>query len=107
MDTTILQQIDWALEKVRSMALPENEDIFSLEIYGKEDCWQVSGIVGPFARRIEDGQPSPVMCMLPLYDLEFSSKEEALDFAQKVHDILVERGKGPEAGTSRLLGQIS
>lgn len=92
------------LEKVRNMHLPEDEDLFSLEIRGKEGCWQVNGIVGPFARRIQDGEPYPVMCVLPFYDLEFSSREEGLNFARKVHDILVERGKGPEATTSRLLG---
>lgn len=86
------------------MPLPEDENLFSLEICVKEGCWQVKGIVGPFARRIHGEEPYPVLCVPPLYDLEFSSREEALNFARKVHDILVERDKGPEATTTRLLG---
>jgi hypothetical protein len=107
MYTTTSQQIDWALEKVRSMALPEDEDLFSLKIREKEGCWQVSGVVSPFAHRVEEGEPYPVMCLLPLYEVEFSSREEALDFTRKVNDILVKRGKEAEAFTSRLLGHIS
>lgn len=103
----VRQDVENILEKVRSMQLPDDEDLFSLEVREKRACWQVSGIVGPFARRIEDGEPYPVMCMLPLYDIEFSSKEEVLDFARKVHDVLVERGKQPEAITARLLGLVS
>lgn len=102
-----MQNVERVLEEIRHMHLPENDDLFSLEIRGEEECWKITGIVDPFAHRIEDGDPYPVMCMLPLHDLEFSSKEEALDFARKIHDILVERGKRPEISTVRLLASDS
>ena len=103
MITTNAQHVERALEEIRHMPLPENEDIFSLEINEEEGFWQIHGVVGPFARRIQDGEPYPVMCMLPLHELEFSSRKEALDFVQKVHDVLIERGKTPEGTTTRLL----
>ena len=106
MHTTAAQQIDTILEKVKLIPLPEEEDLFCLNVRESEGCWHVSGMVGPFARTIQDGQPFPVLCALPLSDVDFSSREEALDFAQKVHDILVERGKNPDGPTVHLLRNV-
>lgn len=101
------QHIEMALEKIRSMDLPEDEHVFDLNLHERNGVWDVTGVVGPYARTIPDGHPYPVLCMIHSMDLTFSSKEEALDYARKVHDILVERGKGPDAPTARLLGLIS
>lgn len=85
------------------MPLPEEEKLFALHIDGSGSSWRVRGVVGPFAHVIPDGHPVPVMCPLHLSDAEFSSREEALDFAKEVHDALVERGKQPEVSTYHLL----
>jgi len=103
MSTTTTQSIEIVLEKIQCMPLPEDEDLFLLRIREEKNCWRVSGILGPFAHTISDGQPCPPLCTLPLSDLEFSSEEEALDFARKVQDFLIERGKHPEGSTEQLL----
>ncbi len=96
-----------ALEQIRSMDLPEDEHVFDLNLHEGNGEWDVTGVVGPFARRVEEREPYPVLCMIHSHNVKFPSKEGALDYARKVHDILVERGKSPDAPTARLLGLIS
>ena len=103
METSLQDQTERVLEKIRSMDLPEDEKVFSLDVDGKDNSWHVSGIVGPFAHTIQPGCPYPTSYPLHLSELAFSSEEEAIDFAKKVRDILVERGKRPIGPTCRLL----
>jgi len=104
---TTQQEIERVLEKVQIMSLPENEHIFDLHVHEENNIWFIGGCVGPYAHTIADGQPYPVLCPLPVSDLEFTSKEEALEFAQEVHDVLSERGLEPDASTFRLLERQS
>jgi len=106
MPTATAQYIEMALEKIRTMELPEDERVFDLKLHERNEGWDVTGVVGPFARTIPEGHPYPVLCMIHSHNLVFSSKQEALDHARKVRDILVVRGKSPDAPTSRLLGLI-
>ncbi len=102
---TISQQnfTERVLEKIRVMPLPENEHVFSLHADEEKDHWRLGGVVGPFAHTIQDGEPFPTLCVLPLSELKFPTKEDALAFAKAVHDILEERGKGPDGPTFHLL----
>lgn len=104
MPSTSRQDIELVLEKIRQMPLPEDEHVFSLRLHEEGNGWRVRGVVGPFAHTVADGHPIPSLCMLPLSDLEFSSEKQALDFAHEIHDILLERGKGPDGPTFHLLG---
>lgn len=99
-----MKNIEAALEQIMSMPLPENEDVFSLEIHERNGVWEVDGVVDPFAHATPEGHPySSSMCVLPTFDLEFPSREDALEYAQKLHDVLVGRGKQPEGPTTYLL----
>jgi len=96
------QNIESALEDMRNVHLPDDVDLFALEIQEDHGIWEVVVIFDPFSHIIPDGHPYPASRDVPSPDLEFSSKEEALDFAQKLHDVLVERGKQPEGNTTYL-----
>ena len=106
MPIATIQHIETALEKIRCMKLPEDEHVFRLNLDERNGVWYVMGTVNTIAGTIPEGHPYPVLRMIHSHDLEFPSKEEALSYAQKVHDILVERGKSSDAQTARLLGLI-
>ena len=101
--TTQQHRTEKVLDEIRNMSLPENENVFSLHVDQEKDHWRVDGVVGPFAHTIIDGEPYPTLCVLHLSELQFPTREEALDFAQAVHDVLVERGRSPDGLTFHLL----
>src|SRR3990167_7957198 len=97
------QKRERILEGVRNMHIPEDKNVFTLNVQREEGYWYVSGSFDPFGHPILDGNPYPIPYELHLSDLKFPSREEALDFARKVHDVLVERGRNPEKTTVHFL----
>ena len=94
------KQIESALEEISRMPLPENETVFAIDLHEREGHWQVGAVISPFASASPD---YPSKCVLPTFDFDFLTREEALKYAQDVGNILVDRGKDPDGPTASLL----
>ena len=105
--TSESKKIELALEEIRNMALPADEEVFEIDVYKNIDNWIVDAVIGPFARATQPGEPYASSCIIPSFDLIFSSEKEALVYARQVNDILIERGKSPTGPTEDLFEEAT
>ncbi len=98
------EQIEAALEEIRNTPIPENITVFSIDINERGDkAYGVYISIDPFAHTTPEGGDYHLSQSLPFFDFQFPSEREALDYAKKVHDILIEKGMGPGGPTAYLI----